>query len=91
VAQLSGDGGQAVLRECVVGCFDWDPFAAQLPFTVVMMRQDVETMMAEAFASLDPAGQAARDVVTVPLVIEANVARPAMASQVVRRKKRAAS
>jgi len=34
-------------------CFDWDSFAAQLPFTLVMMRQDAETMMEEAFASLD--------------------------------------
>ena len=90
VAQLSGGGAQAALRDCVVGCFDWDPFAAQLPFTVVMMRQDVETMMEEAFASLDPARQAARDVVTVPLVIEPNIVRPATAPAAVRRKKRAA-
>jgi LacI family fructose operon transcriptional repressor len=93
VAQLSGGGAQAALRDCAVGCFDWDPFAAQLPFTAVMMRQDVETMMEEAFASLDPVRQDARDVVTVPLVVEPNAARPATApaAAAATRKKRAAS
>lgn len=70
---------QAALRDCAVGCFDWDPFAVQLPFTAVMMRQNVETMTEEAFASLDPVRQAARDIVTVPLVVEPNAARPVTA------------
>jgi LacI family transcriptional regulator, fructose operon transcriptional repressor len=91
VAQLSGGGAQAALRDCVVGCFDWDPFAAQLPFTVVMMRQDVETMLEAAFTLLDPARQSARDVVMVPLVIEPNTVQPATAPAAVRRRKRAAS
>jgi hypothetical protein len=34
-----------------------------------MMRQDVETMMEEAFASLDAARQAERGVRIVPLLI----------------------
>jgi LacI family transcriptional regulator, fructose operon transcriptional repressor len=58
------------LPDCVVGCFDWDPFAARLPFTVVMFRQDVETMMELAFASLGPERQRARDIVLVPPVVE---------------------
>ena len=37
----------------VFGCFDWDPFAARLPFEVIMVRQDVEAMIAEAFALID--------------------------------------
>jgi LacI family fructose operon transcriptional repressor len=62
----------AALSDCVVGCFDWDPFAAQLPFTLIMMRQDVETMMEEAFASLDAAKQAESSVTVVPVLIETN-------------------
>lgn len=89
VAQFSGGG--AHLRDCVVGCFDWDPFASQLPFTVVMMRQDVETMMEAAFAALDPVRQAAHDIVMVPLVVEANSARSPAESAAARRKKKAAS
>ena len=40
-------------EEIVFGCFDWDPFAARLPFEVIMVRQDVEAMIAEAFALID--------------------------------------
>ena len=37
----------ATLRSVVVGAFDWDPFAAHLPFDVTMVRQNVEAMIAE--------------------------------------------
>ncbi|SAL77442.1 LacI family DNA-binding transcriptional regulator [Caballeronia telluris] len=40
-------------HSAVVGCFDWDPFAAHLPFEVTMMRQDVERIISEAFALAD--------------------------------------
>jgi LacI family fructose operon transcriptional repressor len=40
-------------HSAVVGCFDWDPFAAHLPFEVTMMRQDTERIIAEAFALAD--------------------------------------
>lgn len=33
----------------VVGCYDYDPFASFLPFPVIMIRQDIETMIAKAF------------------------------------------
>jgi LacI family fructose operon transcriptional repressor len=72
IAQFANGVSTAPLGDCVVGCFDWDPFAAQLPFILVMMRQDAETMMEEAFASLDAAKQAERSVVVVPLLIETN-------------------
>ena len=32
------------LSDLVVACFDWDPFAANLPYDVTMLRQNVETM-----------------------------------------------
>jgi LacI family transcriptional regulator, fructose operon transcriptional repressor len=72
IAEFANGASTAPLGDCVVGCFDLDPFAAQLPFTSVMMRQDVETMMEEAFASLDAAKQAERGVIVVPLLIETN-------------------
>ncbi|RDK02674.1 LacI family DNA-binding transcriptional regulator [Paraburkholderia lacunae] len=40
-------------QSTVVGCFDWDPFGAHLPFEVTMMRQDVEKIISEAFALAD--------------------------------------
>lgn len=55
---------------CPVGCFDWDPFAAGLPFTLAMLRQDVDAMMEAAFASLDPERQSARGIVLVPPILE---------------------
>lgn len=79
VTQFSADSGAQSLGDRAVGCFDWDPFAAQLPFTAAMMRQDVESMMTAAFASLDPIRQAARDLVIVPLVVEAHTGGPTIA------------
>jgi hypothetical protein len=35
-----------------------------------MLRQDVETMMELAFASLEPERQAAREILVVPPVLE---------------------
>ncbi len=35
--------------DVAIGCFDWNPFAQLLPFPVVMVAQDVERMIAEAF------------------------------------------
>jgi hypothetical protein len=70
VVQFANGVSTARLGHCVVGCFAWDPFAAQLPFTLVMMRQNAETMMEEAFASLDTAKHDERGVVVVPLLIE---------------------
>ncbi|WDD91591.1 LacI family DNA-binding transcriptional regulator [Burkholderia sp. FERM BP-3421] len=53
LVQFTSDLPAAAWRDAVVGCFDWDPFAAHLPFDVTMLRQDVQKMMAEAYALLD--------------------------------------
>lgn len=50
-------------------CFDWDPFAACLPFDVTMLRQDVERMMEHAFEALKPASQQGRQMTLVPAVM----------------------
>jgi LacI family fructose operon transcriptional repressor len=41
------------LEGVAVGSFDWDPFAAHLPFDLTMVRQNVEILISEAFALLD--------------------------------------
>lgn len=43
----------AELQSVVVGAYDWDPFAAYLPFDVTMVRQNVEVMVAEGFTLID--------------------------------------
>jgi LacI family fructose operon transcriptional repressor len=55
-----------------LGCFDWDPFAACLPFPVLMMRQDAERLVAEAFRLADadpPLPPATRVLVPARLVV----------------------
>ncbi|WP_240154812.1 MULTISPECIES: hypothetical protein [unclassified Burkholderia] len=55
LVQYAADLPLAEWQRAVVGCFDWDPFAVHLPFDVTMLRQDVQTMMSEAFALVDRA------------------------------------
>lgn len=54
------------LHAIVAGTFDWDPFAAHLPFDVTMMRQNVEVMIAEGFALIDSKGFDRDALVVVP-------------------------
>ena len=54
------------LQSIVVGTFDWDPFAAHLPFDVTMVRQNVEVMVAEGFALIDSYGADGNALVVVP-------------------------
>lgn len=44
--------GRGVFDACVVGTFDWDPFAAHLPFDLTIVRQDAEALIMTAFALL---------------------------------------
>jgi LacI family fructose operon transcriptional repressor len=57
------------LKACIVSCFDWDPFAAHLPFDITMLRQDVETMMEHAFGALTITHQEALPFVLVPAIV----------------------
>ncbi len=54
------------LASIVVGSFDWDPFAALLPFDVTMVRQNVEQMISEAFALIDDYTPGRNPLVVVP-------------------------
>jgi LacI family transcriptional regulator, fructose operon transcriptional repressor len=55
-----------VLKSTVVGCFDWDPFAAYLPFDVTMLRQDVQRIISEAFVLTENYDPQNRSRVLVP-------------------------
>jgi LacI family fructose operon transcriptional repressor len=55
------------LVHAAVGSFDWDPFAAHLPFDLTMVRQNVEALISEAFALLDrPKTSGPNPLVVVP-------------------------
>jgi len=41
------------LHSIVVGCYDWDPFAALVEFSLTMVRQDVDAMVSKAFLMLE--------------------------------------
>ncbi len=41
------------LAECAFGCYDWDPFAASLNFPLLMVRQNAEELLEEAFRMID--------------------------------------
>ncbi|PDT50140.1 LacI family transcriptional regulator [Sinorhizobium fredii] len=52
-----------------IAAFDWDPFAAQMPYDVTMVRQDVEAMIAASFAVIDdyPEGDVPQVVIPAKL------------------------
>ena len=55
----------------VVGCYDYDPFASFMHFPVIMVRQNVDRLMAEAFRIIES------DVTGAPLLqIEPELIRP---------------
>jgi LacI family fructose operon transcriptional repressor len=41
------------LEACTFGCYDWDPFAGMLAFPLMMVRQNVDGLMEQAFEVLD--------------------------------------
>ncbi len=49
VTQALSQSGQLHHGSRVVGCFDWDPLVAVLRPEIAMVKQDVETMLAELF------------------------------------------
>ncbi|OJG00062.1 LacI family DNA-binding transcriptional regulator [Pararhizobium antarcticum] len=48
-----GQHPHETFADIVVGCYDYDPFGSFLPFPVIMIRQDVESMIAKAFEIID--------------------------------------
>lgn len=54
------------VRACAIGCFDWDPYIEFLPFPVVMVRQNVQAMISEAYSVLKRPRVRASSVILVP-------------------------
>jgi LacI family fructose operon transcriptional repressor len=52
LGHLSGLAADEV-RSCVIGCYDYDPFAAYLQFPVHMVRQDAHGLIREAYRMID--------------------------------------
>jgi LacI family transcriptional regulator, fructose operon transcriptional repressor len=52
LGHLSGLAPDA-MRDCVIGCYDYDPFAAWLQFPVHMVRQDAQGLIREAYRMID--------------------------------------
>jgi LacI family transcriptional regulator, fructose operon transcriptional repressor len=51
--------------DCVIGCYDYDVFASFLHFPVMMVRQDSERLIGEAFAILDQPQEARPRIVEI--------------------------
>jgi LacI family fructose operon transcriptional repressor len=62
--------------DLVVGCFDYDPFASFLPFPVLMMRQDVEGMIAKAFELIDHSPLTPATYLLLPELVAPRTALP---------------
>lgn len=62
------------IRKCSIGCYDWDPYIELLHFPVVMVRQDVQSMMEKAYDFLDETLTAKQQIIMIPtqLVLPAN-------------------
>lgn len=53
------------LRTCTFGCYDWDPFASVLSFPLLMVRQNVESLIGEAFRIIDSGSFAQMRVIEI--------------------------
>jgi LacI family fructose operon transcriptional repressor len=61
---------ERALRDTAIGCFDYHPFAAFLPFPVTMVRQDADALVARAYELLDAADFRPRLIAVEPRLIE---------------------
>ena len=58
------------LDQCTFGCYDWDPFGSMLSFPLRMVRQNVDGLLAQAFAILDaPAPDSPRIIEIRPILM----------------------
>jgi len=53
------------LERCAFGCYDWDPFASVLSFPLLMVRQNVEGLLTEAFRVIDAGSFSQRQVIEI--------------------------
>ncbi|KQS85585.1 LacI family DNA-binding transcriptional regulator [Rhizobium sp. Leaf383] len=60
-------------RSPVIGCFDWDPFAALLGDDIEMVRQDVKSMLDAVFSIIEQ-GKAKEALIEIPSIFRENIA-----------------
>ena len=53
------------LQRCAFGCYDWDPFASVLSFPLLMVRQNVEGLLGEAFRIIDSGSFTERRIIEI--------------------------
>lgn len=53
------------LRACTFGCYDWDPFASVLSFPLLMVKQNVEGLLGEAFRIIDSGSSAQNRMIEI--------------------------
>ena len=53
------------LERCAFGCYDWDPFASVLSFPLLMVRQNVERLLGEAFRIIDSGSFTERRIIEI--------------------------
>jgi LacI family transcriptional regulator, fructose operon transcriptional repressor len=53
------------LERCAFGCYDWDPFASILTFPLLMVRQNVEGLLGEAFRIIDSKSFSDRQIIEI--------------------------
>lgn len=53
------------LQRCAFGCYDWDPFASVLSFPLLMVRQNVEGLLGEAFRIIDAKSFAEKRIIEI--------------------------
>jgi LacI family fructose operon transcriptional repressor len=71
----------AELERCAFGCYDYDPFASMLSFPLLMVRQNIEGLLAEAFRIIDRKAFAERRVIEIkPDLVFMHELRAAMPS-----------
>lgn len=54
------------VRQCSIGCFDWDPFIELMHFPVVMIRQNVQAMVERAYELLEVPAPRTRQIEYIP-------------------------
>ncbi len=69
VMRWIGRGEVSGLDQIKLGCFDWDPFAEMLGTDIVMIRQDVETMLTTLFSLIDSGAHALRKIEIPPIAL----------------------
>lgn len=53
------------LTRCAFGCYDYDPFASVLSFPLLMVRQNVEGLLGEAFRIIDSKSFGERQIIEI--------------------------